>query len=111
MANCDSDTSVWSMGDNTNSSSSGQDNRSRIQRSMSEIRLTFDQSTVSSADDNGFSSATETLSWGDNSSCYSTLTNGSTDSNISDAQKLRGDVIVFFLLIIFMIYVYLNRFT
>lgn len=60
-------TSVWSMGDNSR-------------------QFPFDDNDVT-----GISSSTETWSWGDSSSCYSTLTSGSsTDKNISDVQKLRA---------------------
>lgn len=63
------ETSVWSMGDNSSSS----------------------QYQLPIYDSDLISSSTETWSWGDTSSCHSTLTNGSSsDSNISDMQKLRA---------------------
>ena len=42
-------------------------------------------------DSDRLTSSTETWSWGEDSSSYSTLTIGSSsESNISDMQKLRG---------------------
>lgn len=73
------ETSVWSMGDNSSSS---------------QYQLPVYHSDL-------ISSSTETWSWGDTSSCHSTLTNGSSsDSNISDMQKLRGKTIYIYCLLL-----------
>lgn len=73
------ETSVWSMGDNSSSS----------------------QYQLPIYDSDLISSSTETWSWGDTSSCHSTLTNGSSsDSNISDMQKLRGKTIYIYCLLL-----------
>ncbi|XP_052069098.1 unconventional myosin-VIIa-like isoform X1 [Mytilus californianus] len=80
-----SETSIWSMGDNPY----WYDTQDIPSAEIPHLEREF-QSNSQYYDSDIISSSTETWSWGDNSSCYSTWTNGSSsDSNISDMQKLR----------------------